>query len=110
MASNAVSSSREAYEAHPLPDAATGWTDELWTALVVGLDVALRTCYGVREFTSDPECVLRVGLSPSPRALSLSDGMAIRIGDAVGVLHLWNEHLPRYRRLGPDLGWASLMR
>src|SRR4051794_27265793 len=51
MAGDAVSSSREAYEAHPLPDAATGWTDELGTALVVA---SMSRCVPATAFTNSP--------------------------------------------------------
>ena len=40
----------------------------------------------------------------------LSDGTSIQIGELVGTLHFWNEHLPRYSEHGPDLGWACAVR
>ena len=40
----------------------------------------------------------------------LSDGTAINPGAPIGTLHLWNEHLPRYARSGPELGWACAVR
>ena len=43
-------------------------------------------------------------------AASLSDGTEVEVGELVGILHFWNEHLPRYSEKGPDLGWACLMR
>jgi len=86
------------------------WPDELWTMSVGWLDEVVRTCYGVYEFTDDPSCVLRVGLSPARAAISLSDGTRIEMGQMVGTLHFWNEHLPRYTIRGPDLRWACLVR
>ena len=86
------------------------WRDETWTALVRGFDVYLRQCYGVYEFTSDPTCVLRVHLSQARAPLMLSDGTRLRTGEPVGVLHLWNERLPRFPNGKPDLHWAKAMR
>lgn len=85
------------------------WPDELWAELVSWCDTILRSCYGIYEFTDDPACVFRVGLSRTRSALSLSDGTRIEAGDVVGVLHFWNEHLPRYTRRGPGLAWARAM-
>lgn len=86
------------------------WRDETWTALVRGFDVYLRRFYGVYEFTSDPACVLRVHLEHARSAVTLSDGTRVGAGEPVGVLHLWNEHLPRFPSGKPDLHWAKTMR
>lgn len=77
--------------------------------LVRGLDAALRRWYGICEFTADPTCLLRIELRRARSDLVLSDGTQIRPGDAVAVLHLWNEHMPRYAEPEPSLGWASVM-
>ena len=54
----------------------------------VGLfDAIIRTFYRVCEFTDDPACVLRVGLSPARAPVSLSDGTRVEIGELVGNLH-----------------------
>ena len=54
----------------------------------VGLfDEIIRTFYRVCEFTDDPACVLRVGLSPARAPVSLSDGTRVEIGGLVGTLH-----------------------
>jgi hypothetical protein len=94
----------------PVPDDAADWSDEFWTGLVGRADAMIRTCYGVYEFTSDPECVLRVGLARARAPLSLRDGTAIAPDEPIGTLHFWNEHLPRYSPEGPDFGWACAMR
>jgi len=90
--------------------ASTNWPDELWAGSVSLFDSIIRTCYGVYEFTDDPACVLRVGLSQARASLSLFDGTRVEHGELVGTLHWWNEHLPRYSPKGPDLGWACAMR
>lgn len=86
------------------------WRDETWTALVGRFDIVLRRCYGVYEFTSDPRCILRVGLDHARFTVDLADGTRLEAGDTMGVLHLWNEHLPRFPQGGPDLHWAKTLR
>ena len=90
--------------------ASTTWPDELWAGSVGWADAILRSYYGIYEFTDDPGCVLRVGLSEAHSAVSLSDGTRVDVGDPVGTLHFWNEHLPCYSCKGPNLGWACRVR
>lgn len=87
-----------------------GWSDEIWAAVVGSLDTVLRSFYGIYEFTDDPGCVLRIGLSFARESVTLMNGTAIEIGDPIGSLHFWNEHLPRYSGFGPELCWAAEMR
>lgn len=99
----------------PIADAlaaepAATWPDELWVGSVSWCDAILRACYGVHEFTNDPSCVFRIGLSRTRAALSLADGTRIDAGETIGTLHFWNEHLPRYNGSGPNFGWARAMR
>ncbi len=75
-------------------------------AAVRGLDSLLRRCYGIHEFSFDPDCILRVGLGRAPRDLILSDGAAIREGDPVADIHLWNERIPVMPPGGPGLRWG----
>src|SRR5438132_2256727 len=93
-----------------LGSASAAWPDELWAGSVGWVDALLRSYYGIYEFTDDPACVLRVGLSQARAPVSLSDGTHIEVGELVGTLHFWNEHLPRYSPRGPDLGWACAVR
>jgi hypothetical protein len=93
-----------------LGSACAAWPDELWTGSVAWADGILRSYYGIYEFTEDPNCVLRVGLSQARAPVSLSDGTDVQLGEFVGTLHFWNEHLPRYSASGPDLGWACALR
>ena len=79
-----------------------------WRAAVGSLDALVRRHYRIYEYTSDPECVLRVGLARAPRDVRLADGTVIGRGSPVGVLHLWNEHLPPFASQGPDLQWAKV--
>jgi hypothetical protein len=107
MASDVVSRSQPAYDPGRFE---AGWKDELWLTLVGSLDALLRSLYGIREFTDDPHCVLRIGISPARMPVTMSDGTRVRAGQLIGELHLWNEHIPRYSEHGPDLGWAADMR
>lgn len=73
------------------------------------LDVWVRRGYGVYEFSSHPECILRLAWGRSRRGVVLSDGTLIAAGERVGELHLWNERLPPMPPEGPDLRWAVAM-
>ena len=110
MDGEAASAPEPAYDPGALEPGSERWTDEFWAALVGSVDFFLRSCYGIREFTEDPDCVLRVALSAARIPVLLSDGTEIGVGDIVGALHFWNEQLPRYSPRGPDLGWACDMR
>jgi YkoP domain len=86
------------------------WPDGLWVGSVTWCDALLRSYYGIHEFTDDPACVLRTGLSHARATVTLSDGTHVQVGELVGTLHFWNEHLPPYSSNGPDLGWACAVR
>jgi hypothetical protein len=75
-------------------------------ALVHQLDPLLRRAHGVREFTDDPRCLLRVAIGACPRDLVLCDGTQLRRGEPILELHLWNERIPRMPPEGPDLAWG----
>lgn len=95
----------------PAPAAtADAWRDRLWRHFVTGIDAVLRACYGISEFTDDPECLIRVAMSQACCDLALADGTVVRTGDPILVLHLWNEHVVRFSGGRPSLGWASRMR
>ena len=87
---------------------------ELWTQMVGGIDAVLRRCCQVKEFTDDPDCIFRLGLSGARNPVRLHDGtpatIDIRPGEPIGTLHLWNEHLLRYVSGGPDINWAAATR
>ena len=91
------------------PAQANAWRDGAWLATLDRLDGALRSYYGVHEYTDDPDCVFRIALDRADHSLRLTDGTCIDAGEMVGCLHFWNEHLPRFSPSGPDLGWAKAM-
>ena len=71
-------------------------------------DAWVRRALGVFEFSQDPECLLRFQLAAARLCLDLPD-RAVSPGDAVLLLHLWNERLPQIPPQGPDLAWAKPM-
>lgn len=101
----------EAFDAGGIaaPDRAFTLRDRIWLLLVSLGDRLLRKWYGVREFTADPVCLLRLARSEAPVLISLSDGTCIEAGQPVADLHIWNERLPRFAR-GADFGWAITVR
>jgi hypothetical protein len=86
------------------------WPDDLLAGSVRWCDALIRSYYGIYEFTDDPDCVLRIGMSQAQSRVVLADGTEIEFGEPVGTLHFWNEHLPPYPASGPNLGWASAFR
>ena len=83
-----------------------GWRGTVLVYLIYRLDALLRHFYRIREFTDDPNCLLRLAMKQASTPLSLSDGTRIMPGDPVGELHLWNDHLLHFPSGGPTLGWA----
>jgi hypothetical protein len=109
MASDAVTEHR-GLDAGGLQDGSEYGRDEFWAALIGTVDGWLRRYYGIREFTGDKRCLLRLAVDPAPMSFVLSDGTVIEAGAPVGALHLWNEHVPRFPAQGPDFGWACAAR
>lgn len=78
---------------------------------IVALDALLRRYYGVWEFTQDADCIFRVSLGHSPLTVTLSDGTRLHAGDAVCIIHLWNERVVQDEASESDLRRAiSLLR
>jgi hypothetical protein len=79
---------------------------DLLDKLVIAFDRRQRRKLDIWEFSDDPECILRVGLTTARRGAELADGTVVRAGDTVGLLHLWNERIPQIPPGGPDLAWG----
>jgi hypothetical protein len=109
MASDAVSQ-QHAFDADRFKGGADKWRDEFWEGLIGAVDTRLRIYHGIKEFTQDERCILRIARIRAPAPTVLSDGTVIEPGATIGALHLWNEHLPRYGNGGPDVGWACTAR
>jgi hypothetical protein len=79
---------------------------DLLSRLVVAIDRRQRRRLGIWEFSDDPACILRLGLTVARARVELADGTVVRPGEHVGVVHLWNERMPQMGPTGPDLAWA----
>ncbi len=77
-------------------------------AMVRNFDAWVRQGRGVFEFSQDPGCLLRIQLATARIELDLPDRV-VSPGDAVLLLHLWNERLLQFPPHGPDLAWAKPM-
>lgn len=75
---------------------------------VRSIDAILVRIYGVRTFTDDPECILRINSEPQvlEHPLTLPDGTYLATGTTVIEIHFWNEHLPVIEGAGADLLWG----
>ena len=75
-------------------------------AAVFTLDAWLRRRIGIFEYASDDGCIFRLERTAATKPAVLPDGTAIGKGDAVLVLHLWNEHVPAIGKEGATILWA----
>lgn len=75
-------------------------------AVVRVIDYLLSLSLGVKVFTQDRDCILRVSIARALEDRVLSDGTAIHRGERVIDLHFWNERLPRIDPAGAQLAWA----
>jgi hypothetical protein len=62
----------------------------------------------VREFSDNPDCIFRLSLGVIRKDAPLLDGTLLKEGEPVGVLHIWNEHMPPIPPSGTDLAWACV--
>lgn len=74
------------------------------------LDAVLRWIHRVREFSDDPECLLRTSPRRAPASVLLSEGIYVLRGSEILDLHLWNEHLPSPSSRAVGLAWANTWR
>jgi hypothetical protein len=71
--------------------------------LIFGLDRLLRRCHSIIEYTSDPNCILRIKLGRLDEDIVLPDGTRGRAGIRIVDLHLWNEQIPRMPKQGASI-------
>lgn len=76
-------------------------------ALIRGMDALIRRVGGVFEFSTHPDCILRLQIARARHPFSLADGMNVQRDDPLLLLHLWNERVPPFDPTGPDLAWAT---
>ena len=75
-------------------------------AMVAALDERVRLRHGIFEYTCNPDCLFRVQFVTASKAFVLSDGVAVRPGDRLAALHVWNEQFPAFPANGPTLNWG----
>ena len=95
--------------AHDLATGGTRPNSSLLAQLLLALDSRLRDRHSVFEYTSHPDCILRIGIAPLDRTVSFADGRCGQAGDRLVDLHLWNEHIPPMSQEGASVGWARRM-
>ncbi|NLE43999.1 MAG: hypothetical protein GX620_04710 [Chloroflexi bacterium] len=75
--------------------------------LVTAIDRLQRRVLRIREFSDDPQCMLRLSLVKASAHVDLAGGTIVERGDRIGALHIWNEQMPKIPPAGPDLAWAA---
>jgi hypothetical protein len=88
----------------------TSASRNLLARMVAAFDRRQRRRLGIWEFSDDPRCILRVGITTARIGAELADGTVVRPGDAIGVIHFWNERMPPIPATGADLAWARAFR
>ena len=73
------------------------------------IEYLIRKSLHVYEFTDEPDCILRIQLTPAPRSVH-EGGVAVSKGDTVLVIHAWNERMPKLPKEGPTLEWGIRLR
>lgn len=79
---------------------------DLLSRLVVAFDRRQRRRLGIWSFSDDPDCILRLGVGTAHEGVELADGTVVTPGETIGLIHLWNERVPRIPSEGPSLAWA----
>lgn len=74
---------------------------------ITQLDRILRRRMGIFEFSSRPDCLLRVAVSRAKASATLPNGLRVRRGTPIFDLHLWNEHIATFLSTGSPLGRAK---
>jgi hypothetical protein len=101
----ATSGGRESFGSDRVARSSRGWLEQV----VFGLDRILRRCHSIIEYTSDPNCILRIKLGRHDEDIVLSDGTRSGAGARIIDLHLWNEQIPRMPKQGASIAWALQM-
>lgn len=94
----------------PVPGAGAPEPAKLLRRVIRMIDRFLRRLQGVFEFTSHPQCLLRIAMGRTREALRLADGEELPAGARFADLHLWNEHLPPPQAGGPNFAWVKALR
>jgi hypothetical protein len=78
----------------------------VFATAVLGLDASLRRWYGIREYSTSPDCILRIARAEAKHTIVLSDETTVLRGASVLELHLWNERLPIFDGREPSFRGA----
>jgi YkoP domain len=88
-----------------------GATSRAGRGAVSACDNVLRRILRIREFSEQPDCLLRVAYRRCKgRELALQDGTKVRWGDSVCELHFWNEHVTSVLDVPGGLGVGARLR
>jgi len=80
---------------------------DLLNRMTRAIDWGQRYLRGIREFSSDPECIYRLSIESAPRNAILPDGTAFQQGEPIGILHIWGDRIPVIPPSGGNLAWAA---
>jgi hypothetical protein len=80
------------------------------SAAIYSLDARLRQRDQVYEYTSNPDCMLRIQRASAACDVTLPDGNVLREGDPIIELHFWNEQFPKMPDGRPTVAWAKQAR
>jgi hypothetical protein len=82
---------------------------DLLNRLTRAVDRLQRYRRGIREFSTDPDCIYRLSIEGAPRNTILPDGTEFQQGEPIGILHIWGDHMPIIPSSGGNLAWAARM-
>lgn len=70
------------------------------------IDDRLRRRHHVFEFSNEPRCVFRMQVAEARQTVVFADGAAVRNGEKLINLHVWNENIPAIPPEGPTFAWG----
>ena len=92
------------------PSARDTWSLRRWIGqTALRIDDGLRIRNNVCEYSNDPQCVFRIQITEARQDIDFADGAAVRTGDRLISLHLWNEHIPLIPSHGATFAWGRRM-
>src|SRR5512137_1157881 len=85
------------------------WLSRPLKAGVRLIEYLVRKSMHVYEFTDDPDCILRIQLTTSPRSVDF-ETWQISKGETIISIHAWNEKMPKIPEEGATIEWAIQLR
>ncbi len=83
-----------------------GRLSSLLRRVIIRFDHFLSRVEQVYEFTTDPDCILRLSRTESHQTIDLTPGK-IGPGDRILEIHLWNERIPIVTTEDQSLAWGT---